>query len=97
MLKQIGKRRVQQICKKFNLEFYMTPFFTDIFIDYFLSKKSSVCKKIDLRFYPSRIITVHFYNDKGQCIYERMKQIKSKEFYKVYQYIHEYLNYGTEV
>lgn len=96
MLKQIGKRRVQQICKKFNLEFYMTPFFTDIFIDYFLYVKGSSYKRIDVRFYSSRIITVYFYNHKGQFIHA-VKQVKSKEFYKVYQYIHEYLNYGTKV
>lgn len=96
MLKQIGKRRVQQICKKFNLEFYMTPFFMEIFTDYFLFKKTPVHKRIDLRFYSSRCIVVYFYNHKGQFIHE-IKQIQSKEFYKVYQYIHECLNYGTEV
>lgn len=96
MLKQIGKRRVQQICKKFNLEFYMTPFFTDIFIDYFLSKKTPVHKRVDLRFYSSGQIFVYFYDRENRLIHD-IKRVKYKEFYKIYQHIHAYLNYATEV
>lgn len=53
MIRNLGQRRVQQICKKFDLEFYMTPFFTDIFTGYFLFKKTPVHKRVDVRFYPS--------------------------------------------
>lgn len=74
----------------------MTPFFTDIFVDYFLFKKTPVHRRIDLRFYPSRCIAVYFYDNKNRFIHD-IKRIKSKEFYKVCQYIHEYLNYGTKV
>ena len=53
MIRNLGQRRVQQICKKFNLGFYMTPFHADIFSDYFLFKKTPVHKRVDLRFYSS--------------------------------------------
>ena len=96
MNKHLGLRRVQQICRKFNLEFYMTPFFTDIFTDYFLFKKTPVHKRVDLSFYPSGSIFVYFYDNENRLIHD-IKQVKSKEFYKICQYIHEYLNYMTEV
>lgn len=96
MNKNLGKRRIQKICKKFNLRFYMTPFFADIFTDYFLFKKSPVYKRVDLRFYSSRLIAIYFYDKKNRLIHD-VKRVKSKEFYKVYQYIHEYLNYAAKV
>lgn len=96
MIRNLGQRRVQQICKKFDLEFYMAPFFTDIFTDYFLFKKTPVHKRVDLRFYPSGWISVYFYDNENRLVHD-IKRVKSKEFYKIYQYIHEYLNYVTEV
>lgn len=96
MIRNLGQRRVQQICKKFNLGFYMAPFFTDVFIDYFLFKKTPVHKRVDLRFYSSGWTLVYFYDNENRLIHD-IKRVKSKKFYKIYQYIHEYLNYATEV
>ena len=94
MLKQIGKRRVQQICKKFNLEFYMTPFHADIFNDYFLYVKGSSYKRVDIRFYKSRIIVIYIYN-KRHVIHNILRG-KSLKSYEIYQYIDEYLNERTK-
>lgn len=96
MNKHLGLRRVQQICRKFNLGFYMTPFFAGIFTDYFLFKKTPVHKRVDLRFYSSGWILVYFYDNENRLIHD-IKRVKYKEFYKIYQYIHEYLNYAAKV
>lgn len=90
MNKYLGYRKIQQICKKFNLEFYMTPFYADIFNDYFLYVKGSSYKRIDIRFYRSRIIVIYIYN-KRHVIYNILRG-KSLKSYEIYQYIDEYLN-----
>lgn len=95
MNKHLGLRRVQQICKRFNLEFYMTPFHADIFNDYFLYVKCSSYKRIDVRFYRSGIIVVYIYNKKH--VIHNILRGKSLKSYEIYQYIDAYLNERTKI
>lgn len=91
----LGKRRIQQICKTFNLEFYMTPFRADIFNDYFLYVKGSSYKRIDVRFYMSGIIVIYIYS-KNHIIHNILRG-KSLKSYEIYQYIDAYLNERTKI
>lgn len=95
MNKHLGLRRVQQICKIFNLKFYMTPFHADIFNDYFLYVERSSYKRIDVRFYRSGIIVVYIYN-KNHIIHNILRS-KSLKSYEIYQYIDAYLNERTKI
>lgn len=95
MNRNLGQRRIQQICQIFNLEFYMTPFHTDIFNDYFLYVKRSSYKRIDVRFYRSGLIVIYIYSNKH--IIHHMLQCKSLKSYEIYQYIDAYLNERTKI
>lgn len=90
----LGKRRIQQICKTFNLKFYMTPFRADICTEYFLYVKGSY-KRIDVRFYRSGIIIIYIYS-KERVIYNIL-QGKSLKSYEMYQYIDAYLKERTKI
>lgn len=95
MIRNLGQRRVQQICKIFNLKFYMTPFHADIFNDYFLYVKRSSYKRIDVRFYRSGIIAVYIYNKKH--VIHNILRGKSLKSYEIHQYIDAYLNERTKI
>lgn len=95
MNRNLGWRRIQQICQIFNLEFYMTPFYSNIFNDYFLYVKGSSYKRIDVRFYRSRTVVVYIYNK--ERVIHHIIQGKSLKSYKIYQYIDAYLNERTKI
>lgn len=73
----------------------MTPFFLDIFTEYFLYVKGSSYKRIDVRVYRSGIIVIYIYN-KEHILYNVL-QGTSLKFYEICQYIDEYLNERTKI
>lgn len=95
MIRNLGQRRIQQICEIFNLEFYITPLYADIFTEYFLYIKGSSYKRIDVRFYRSGNIIIYIYN-KERVVYNILRG-KSLKSYEMYQYIDAYLNERTKI
>lgn len=73
----------------------MTPFYADVFNDYFLYVKHSSYKRIDVRFYRSGIIVVYIYNKKH--VIHNILRGKSLKSYEIYQYIDAYLNERTKI
>lgn len=95
MNRNLGKRRIQHLCKKFSIKFYTAPLHTDFFNEYFLYLETSNYKKIDIRFYSTRKITIYFYNREHIIHYAVYN--KYLKFYEMCQHINEYLNERTKV